>query len=272
MTVAVVAAHLRGSLFLRHRLLIWEMAKREHSDRYSGSVLGLVWAIGHPLFLMSVYVVVFGYVFRVRVGGTHDLPLDYTAYLMAGYLPWMAFLESMSKACVTITASANLVKQVVFPVEVLPLKGAVAAVVTQLVGTAFLVAYVFVVHGTAWWTYLLFPILLGLQLLAMAGVALALAAIGPFFRDIKDLVQVASVAGVYLMPVVFLPEWVPNVLRPLLYLNPFSYMVWCYQDVFYFGRLQHPAAWLVFAAGSLAAFAGGRWVFARLKIYFGNVL
>ena len=64
-----------------------------------------------------------------------------------------------------------------------------------------------------------------------------------YFRDVKDFVQVFCIAGMYLMPVVYLPKMVPGVFRPLLNLNPFSYMVWCYQDACYFGRFEHPWAW-----------------------------
>jgi lipopolysaccharide transport system permease protein len=260
------------SSLTRHRRLIWEMAKREHRDRYAGSMLGLLWAVGHPLALMIVYIFVFSLVFKVRMGGTADMPLDYAAYLMAGYLPWMAFQESMIKAASSIASNASLVKQVVFPIEVLPTKGAVAAVLTQLIGTALLVTYVLVRHHSAAWTYLLFPALLGLQLLAMTGVSMTLGGVGAYFRDVRDVVQVACLVGAYFTPVFYPPEWVPAVVRPVLYLNPFSYIAWCYQDVFYFGRIAHPVAWVVFAAGALALFQLGLGFFGRVKVYFGNVL
>lgn len=272
MTVMTLVASQALPRLVRQRRLIWELAKRDHSERYAGSMLGAVWAVGHPLALLLIYTVVFSFVFRLNVGGTAAMPLDYTTYLIAGYLPWMAFLESMVRSASSIATNPALVKQAVFPIEVLPVKGAVAAVLTQLVGTAFLVGYVVVVHGRVAWTYVLFPPLLALELLAMAGVALLLGALGAYFRDTKDVVQVASVAGVYLLPIFYLPDWVPGVLRPLLYVNPFSYMVWCYQDVFYYGRIEHPLAWLVFAAGSLAVFAAGTRFFHTVKPYFGNVL
>jgi len=256
----------------RHRRLIWELAKREHRDRYAGSMLGVVWAVSHPLALMLVYLFVFSVVFRVRMGGTETLPRDYTVYLMAGYLPWIAFQESMIKAASSITGNASLVKQVVFPVEVLPTKGAVAALLTQLVGTALLVGYAALTSQTAPWTYVLFPVALGLQLLAMAGISLLLSAVGAYVRDIREVTQVACLIGAYFMPMFYAPEWVPTVVRPVLYVNPFSYMVWCYQDVFYFGRIEHPAAWLVFAAGAVGTFQLGLRFFGRVKPYFGNVL
>ncbi|MGO8691271.1 MAG: ABC transporter permease [Thermoguttaceae bacterium] len=259
-------------LFARHRQLTWAMTRREISDRYAGQVLGTLWAVGHPLVLMAVYIFIFGYVLRLKIGGTLELPLDYTAYLLAGLIPWMAFQESMAKGATAIVGNANLVKQVVFPVEVLPVKGVLASLATQLIATGLLAAYVLATHGSLPWTYLLLPTLVLFQALAMIGVAYVLAAVGTYFRDVKDLVQVFCIAGMYLMPVVYLPDMVPRVFRPCLYLNPFSYLAWCYQDACYFGRFQHPWAWPVFMGGSLAVFYCGYRVFRKLKVCFGSVL
>ena len=259
-------------LLTRHRQLTWEMTRREVSDRYAGQVLGAFWAIGHPLALMGVYLFIFGCVFRMKVGGTPEMPLDYTVYLLSGLIPWMAFQESMAKGATVIVGNANLVKQVVFPVEVLPVKGVIASFSTQLVATTILAGYVLATHRALPWTYLLLPGLFFFQSLAMIGAAYTLAAVGAYFRDLKDFVQVFCIAGMYLMPVVYLPNMVPRVFRPLLSLNPFSYMAWCYQDACYFGRFAHPWAWPVFLLGSLAAFYLGYRVFRKMKTCFGNVL
>src|SRR6185436_10837715 len=117
-------------------------------------------------------------------------------------------------------------------------------------------------------TWLLLPLVFAVQVLAMLGAAFALSAFSVFFRDLKDLVTLFVTIGLFLMPVVYLPDMVPRAFRPLLYLNPFSYMAWVYQDVLYFGRIEHPTAWIVFVLGGLAGFALGYRVFRRLKPHF----
>ncbi|OHB69199.1 MAG: ABC transporter [Planctomycetes bacterium RBG_13_63_9] len=260
------------ALLTRHRQLTWEMTRREISDRYAGQVLGVFWAVGHPLVLMGIYVFVFTCVFRMKIGGTVELPLDYTTYLLAGLIPWFAFQESMSKSASVIVQHSNLVKQVVFPIEVLPVKGVIASFFTQAVATVILAVYVVAKHGSLPWTYALLPVLFLLQSLAMVGVAYVFASVGTYFRDLKDFVQVFCVAGMYIMPIFYLPAMVPDVFRPVLYLNPFSYLAWCYQDVCYFGRFEHPWAWLVFLTMSVGVFYGGYRIFRKLKVYFGSVL
>jgi lipopolysaccharide transport system permease protein len=259
-------------LLLSYRQLTWEMTKREISERYVGQVFGTFWTIGHPLVMMAVFVFIFAVVFRVKVGGTYEFPFDYPTYLLSGLIPWMAFQESMNKGATVIVANANLVKQVVFPIEILPVKGVLASFVTQLVSTVILICYVLIRHRTLHWTYLLLPLLFVLQAMAMIGVSFVLSSVGVYFRDIKDFVQVFSVVGMYLMPIFFLPTMVPWMFRPFLYLNPFSYMIWCYQDVCYFGRIEHPWAWAIFVLMSFGIFYLGYRVFRKLKIMFGNVL
>jgi len=256
----------------RYRTLTWEFTRREVSSQYAGQVLGTIWAIGHPLFMMALYLFIFGVVFRQRIGGTYELPLDYTTYILVGLIPWMSFAQAMARSCAALTGQANLVKQVVFPIEILPTKVVIASFIPQLVGLVVLIVYVLAQHGGLHLTYLLLPVLVGLQALAMLGVAMAFAAIGVFLRDLKEIVGLFTVAGLYLMPAFYLPAWVPPIFKPVLYANPFSYMIWCYQDALYFGRIDHPWAWALFVPGSLLSFVVGYRIFRKLKPFFGNVL
>ncbi len=259
-------------LLTRHRQLTWELTKRELGERHAGQAFGRLWAVGHPLVLMFVYVVIFAYVFKLKVGGTREMPLDYATFLLSGLIPWMAFQDVMSKSSTVIAANATLVKQVVFPLEVLPVKSVLASFFTQAIATGVLIVYVVVRHQTLPSTYALVPVLYLFQALAMAGVAYLIAAAAVFVRDLREVVQVFCVIGMYVMPVFYLPQWVPDLLRPVLYGNPFSYLAWCYQDACYFGRFEHPLAWVVFPTGAVLVFVLGYRFFSRVKIMFGNVL
>ena len=259
-------------LLRRHRDLTFEMARRELSDRYAGQAFGLVWAVAHPVFLIALYVFIFGVVFRQRIGGTLELPLDYTTYLLSGLVAWLSIQEALNKSCTVITMNAALVKQVVFPLEILPVKAVLASLFPQLVSLVVLIAYVLVTHGVPPATYALLPLLILMQLMWMIGLAYILSSIGVYFRDLKDFVQLFATAGAYLVPVFYLPAWVPAIFKPVLYLNPFSYLIWCYQDALYFGRFEHPWAWGVTAVVSVGTFVGGYRVFRKLKPTLGNML
>lgn len=259
-------------LLYKQRALTWELTKRDIRDRYVGQVLGVFWAIGHPIAMMTVYVFVFVVVFRIKMSGAIDVPRDFTTYILAGIIPWLGISESLGRGTGAIVGSANLVKQVVFPIEVLPVKAVLATVFTQIVMLGILTSYVLIRQHTLPWTYLLLPVLVAVQLVMMVGLALFLSALGPYFRDLKDVIQVMVLMGTYLIPAFYPPDLVPGLFKHVLRLNPFSHVVWCYQDVCYYGSIEHPWSWLIFPAFSVGSLYVGYRLFRKLKVMFGNVL
>jgi lipopolysaccharide transport system permease protein len=260
------------ALIVKHRTLILEMARRELSERYSGQMLGIFWTVLHPLFMMGLYIFIFVFVFKTKIQNNLLMPLDYTTYILAGLIPWLGLQESLSKACAAITSNANLVKQVMFPVEILPIKTVLSTTFTQLISSVLLILYILFYQSTIWVTFLLVPILILLQIMMMIGLSCILATIGVFFRDLKDFIQLFCIAGAYIMPVFYLPEWAPAQFKAVIYSNPFSYMIWCYQDAIYYGQFEHPIAWIIFPIFSISLFVLGYKVLLRLKPIMGDSL
>jgi lipopolysaccharide transport system permease protein len=261
-----------GALLRSKPYLIFELAKKQVATEHAGKAFGPLWGVFQPLFLFAVYAVVYGVVFRVNIGGTDELPLNFTVYLLAGLVPWLSFLFLMARSTTLLSSNAHLVKQVMFELLLLPIAAALAACLALVLGLVFIGVYTLADHGSVAVTYLLIPPLVLLQFFAMLGSALVLSSIGVFFRDIGDLVQMAGIVLLFLLPIVYLPSAVPPAFNYLLWINPFSYMVWCYQDVLYFGRFEHPVAWLVFPAWTFLALIGGYRLFRRLRPHYANVL
>ena len=256
----------------RERTLTWELGKRELSAEHQGKALGRFWGVFQPLFLLSVYAFIYGIVFKAKIGGTYELPRNFTVYLLSGLVPWFAFQLSMAKAVGVVTANANIVKQVVLDLSVLPVSSTLASLLSLVLGLGFVFVYTLAVYHSLPWTYVLIPFLLVVQFISMCGVAFALSALGTFLRDVRDLVQLSGVLLIFLLPIVYLPQSVPAAFNPILWLNPWTYMVYCYQDALYFGRIQHPWSWLAFPAWSLFVFAGGYRMFRKVRPYFANVI
>jgi len=268
-----VEAFVEGaSLLRRHRRLLLTMVRRDLALRHINQVMGSFWIVGHPLFLMALFVFIFAVVFDPKVGGTYELPRDYTVYILSGLVPWMAILPALTASCNSIVANSALVKQFTFHLEILPAKDVFTASVIWVVGMIVIALYTLLHYGSLPWTYLLLPLGAAIHLLVVVGLAFLLSAVTVFLRDTQDLVTVFANAGVYIIPVTYLPQWVPQLFRPVLYLNPFSYLIWMYQDILYFGRIEHPGSWVASGVGGLLIFAFGYRVFRRLKPIFGNVL
>lgn len=259
------------SLF-RYRTLLIEQIRRDLVDQHAGSMLGGIWVILHPLFIMVVYVLVFAVVLKVKIGGTMELPLDYTSYILCGLAPWLGIVQSLAKTSNSLTSNSSLIKQVVFPIEVLPVKAALATMVPMLVMLGVYFFYTLGVKQQFLTTQLLLPLLLLIYALWTIGIGFILATFSVFVKDVRDIVQLFSVAGVFLLPIVYLPQSVPDIFKPILYLNPFSYVIWCFQDALYFGRIEHPWSWIVAIVGGVLLFAIGARAFLGFKPYFGDVL
>ncbi len=259
-------------LLRRHLALVWALSRREISDRYVGQVFGVLWSIGHPVAMITVYAVVFGFVFRARFGGTYELPLGYTTFILSGLVPWLICAEGLSKASTIIVANTNLVKQVIFPLEVLPMKAAVASLLSGAVLLTTLVAYIVLFERSVSWTLALLPAAVVLEIMMMLGFMFAISAAAVYFRDLKDFVQLFNLLCIYFLPALYPPQSIPPGIDVLIYANPFSYLVWCYQDVLYFGRLAHPWAWGIQVLLSFGALVAGYRFFRRVKVMFGNVL
>jgi lipopolysaccharide transport system permease protein len=275
MTPSANALRQVWSLLGQHHRLIIEMTRRELRDRYAGQVLGATWAIGHPLFLMALYVFLFAFVFPGRIAELGGTSRGMVTYVLSGLVPWLAFSDGMTRGTEAIIGEGRLVKQVVFPVEVLPIKIALVAFVSQLVTTPILLVVILLADGAIPVTSLLLLPLMVLQLMAMVGLNFALSALTVYFRDLREFVRIFVTAGLFLAPILYRPEWIDHVFAPfalVLQINPFSHLVWCYQDALFYGHIVHPVSWLVVVLLSFAALASGYRLFRRLQPLFGDML
>src|SRR5262245_6488857 len=244
--MANAAALAEASAFVRrYRLLIAEMTRRELTDRYAGQMLGAAWAIGVPLLTMAVYVFAFMVLFRGRLGPTDD-GHAYAAYVLAGIVPWLVLQDVLMRATVSVSGSASLVKQIVFPTEVLPLKVVLATIPALLIGLLVTVV-VAATAGTvsALGILVLLPLSAFLLLLSSAGLAYTLAAIGVFLRDTKDIVSVLLTIGFFIHPIIYPPHQVPAWLERIFYLSPFTHIIGCFRDALIDGTVTRPWSWLI---------------------------
>jgi len=261
------------SVLGRHAELTYELSRREIAERYAGSALGAVWAVITPLVTMAVYVGLFAFVFPVRLG-VDGSPWEGAALILAGLVPWLAFVDVATRAPMVFVAQRSLVRQVVFPIEVLPARAVAASLVPWAVGTAVSLAVALLAGGPKA-TMLLLPLLWLLQGAAMFGTCLLVASVGAGMRDLREVVAIVANLGLYAGPMLLLPPTIASLPAPaqwLIALNPFSHMAWCYHDAVVLGEFAHPVSWLAFPAFAIAALAAGAAVFDRLRFAIAEVL
>jgi len=262
----------RPRALFRNRHLLVEMTRREIADRYAGQAAGAVWAVAHPLLLMGLYLLVFRHVFAVRFHDDAGLARDYPTYLMAGLVPWLAMQDVLARGSDAVLSHGSYVKQVAFPLGVLPVKRALASLPVLIAGTAFVLAYQLVVFRSLPPMALLWPLYLAAFVALSIGITCLLGALGVYFRDLREVVTVLTAASLFLLPILYLPGHEPSAVRALIWLNPFSPMIWVHQDLLFHGRVTQPLAWVAFPLIAVALLLAGRATFQRLSAHFGEVI
>jgi len=260
------------TMLRQRRELIGELINREISERYAGAMLGRAWAFGHPLIAMAVYLFVFNFIFRSAGAGQFPSIYDYATFLLAGLLPWMVTAEVLNKSSSILFSHASLVKQIVFPIEVLPLKATLVTLITQLIGLGGTLVYMLTSAGQLQPILALLPIVVALHFLFNLGLAYGIAALTLFLRDLKDLITVFCNLGLYITPTLFFAGQYPHLFGLIIELNPFSHMVFVYQDLLYYGDVVHPLSWVLFTTMSLVMFPLGYLTFQKLRPAFGDLL
>jgi lipopolysaccharide transport system permease protein len=255
---------------VQYRELLWEMTRRDLLERQAGLAFGAFWVLGQPLLMMLVYVVVFSFVFNVRLG-IEDDGFGYTTFLLAGLVPWLAFQEALARAPTCITESGSLVKQIVFPVEILPLKLVLSTLVVLGVGLVFPLTLTLIDGSAQPLFWLLLPVPIFSHLLLAFGLSYMIAAAGVFLRDIRNIVQLFLMIGLFAHPILFAPGMLPKWAEAAFQVSPFSHIIWVYRDAI-LGSFSHPASWYVAPTLGIFCLVIGYRMFRSLRHMFGDAL
>jgi lipopolysaccharide transport system permease protein len=256
---------------IRHRGLLRQLVIRDVSEKYRAAAGGLLWPVITPVVMLGVYVLVFGVVFRVRVGQAPAGNLaEFGVFLFCGMQVHGLLAEALTRAPAAIVGQPSYVKKVLFPLELLPLTQVAGAYLHYLIALAVLFAACALVRGVTW-TMLLMPAAVLPLLVLSAGVSLALAALAVYLRDITQVTGLLATVLLFLSPVFFPLQALPAWLRPYLYLNPLTVPIETARALLY-GSPVDWAAWAGHAALCLAAAWLGWAFFQATRRGFADVL
>jgi ABC-type polysaccharide/polyol phosphate export permease len=200
--------------------------------------------------------------------GARSLNIEHIAvFMFCGILPWTWFQSSLVESSNVLISGGNLIRKVLFPAEVLPLVTVLSGLVHFCLGLPILAAFLAYYRiGVEPLDLLWLPVVMLVQLLFTAGLALLLAAITVHFRDVRDLLTNALYLWFFATPILYPVSQAPPGARQWLRLNPFTHLATAYQEILYVdGRFVAGTGFLVMAVLSVAVFGGGYFVFDRLR-------
>ena len=211
----------------RYRELFIILSWRDLSVRYKQTIIGILWAIIRPLLTMVVFTIIFGHVAKLPSDGN----APYALMVFAAMLPWTFFSNSLSEASNSLIGNANLITKVYFPRLIIPSATLITALVDFLISFVILIAMMIYYQFIPGWQIVLIPFFITLALLASLGLGLWITALNVKYRDFRYVIPFLIQFGLYVSPVGFSSNVVPEKWRLLYSLNPMVGVIdgfrWC---------------------------------------------
>jgi len=254
-------------LLYKYRLLLWQTTRNDIRSRFAGSVLGLLWLFFYPLLLLGAYALVYIYVFKVRFQLFDSN--EYVALIFCGLIPFLGFAETLGMGVGSVVANANLIKNTLFPIELVPVKAVLTSQCTQATGMLMLLIGLGLLKKLTFWAPFFLVIWL-LQIFFSIGLIWVLSSINVYARDLQSIVSVLILFLMMISPIAYPAEMVPVELRSFLAANPLYYLIISYQDVLMLGRFPQGNIFWTLLIFSFLTFVLGYWFFVRMKKVFAD--
>lgn len=214
-----------------YREMIFSLVKKDLRGRYKGSVLGFLWTFLNPLLQLAVYTLVFSVIMNTDIE-------KYYLYLFIALVPWIFFSSSMTGGASSVIASQDMVKKIYFPREVLPISYVTSAFINMLL--TFLVIFaILIVTGTGFnfKALLYLPVVMLVEYVLALGGAMITSAITVYFRDLEYILGIVMMAWMYMTPILYTSDLVPDSLLPIYNLNPMTPITTAYRDILYYKQV-----------------------------------
>lgn len=216
--------------FKKFQPLLSELIARDIKIKYRKSVLGVLWTLLNPLFMMIILSIVFMNLFRFDIE-------YFPVYLLSGQLIFNFYSESTNTSMSAIMDNGPLIKKIYVPKYLFVLSRVSSSTINLLASFTALICVMLAMRVELHYMVLLAPIPLFFLIVFSLGVGLILSAITVKFRDVMHLYSVFVTALMYLTPVIYpmsiLPEW----LEPIVRLNPITNILQMFRNVMLYNTL-----------------------------------
>lgn len=216
--------------------LIIELAKRDFTERYSGSALGFMWSFVYPLINILIYMIIFGSLMGARLPGMSSI-WGYGVYLIAGLVPWTAFANTVTRSSTVFLDKKNIIAKIHVDLPTLPLFIVLSETITFVVTLAIFLVILLITGIPLTWYLALIPLLYLIQQVFAYALGFFLAMFVVFLRDLKEVVAIGFQIWFWFTPIVYVFDILPSFAQKVLILNPMLSVVSAYHDIFVFQRM-----------------------------------
>lgn len=248
-----------------YRELLKTNVKKEIRGKYKNSFLGVLWSFLNPLLQIAVYAIVFPLILR----NTQE---NYVIFLCCGLIPWTFFTTAISRSSFTMIENGNILKKVYFPREILPISVVTSEAVNFLISTIIILAFV-LFSGLGITKYVvLYPIVFLAQYLLLLAISFIVSSICVYVRDLQHFIGIFLQLLFYATPIVYAADTIPEGFAWILKLNPMTYIINGYRDIFYNQTMPDIKGLLILIVSMLVTIVIGYLIFHKLQKGFAEEL
>jgi lipopolysaccharide transport system permease protein len=255
-----------------NRGLVYQLTRRNIQIRFRGTALGILWSLVTPILMLVIYTFVFGTILKVRWIQQQGGNLEFATILFSGLIVHAYFSECLQQSVDLITSNRQYVKKVVFPLTSLAWVAVLTPLFQATISTAVLLLYLLLTQHMLPLTLIVVPFLfLPLMLIAL-GVSWIVAATSVYLRDISQMIGLIILVLLFVSPVFYERSSLPEVLQPLLYLNPITWIVEQMRGAILWGEWPDLLGYIKYSiVAFFIAWFGVVW-FQRLRPGFADVV
>ena len=245
-----------------YREMIYSLVQKELRGKYKGSVLGFFWSLLIPLFQLLIYTIVFSVFMNSNIE-------KFSVFLFVALVPWLFFNNCIAGGATSIIQQKNLVEKIYFPRMVLPVAYTISYFINMLLSFLIVFAALFVagvgIRLSVLW-YL--PIIMLIEFIMGVGGALLFSALTVYFRDLEYILNIITMAWMYMTPILYPLEQIPEEIRSLLYFNPMTAVIVAYRDILYYQKAPDMQTLIYAVLWGIVTLAVGWITFLRLQRNF----
>ncbi|MEK7581045.1 MAG: ABC transporter permease [Patescibacteria group bacterium] len=249
------------------RELLVALTLREIKVRYKQTILGMLWAILQPLSLTLIFTFVFGIILKVNSG-----VVAYPVFAYSALVPWTFFSNSVTFGSLSVVNNGNLVTKVYFPREILPLSSIGAALFDFLMAGIILILILFFYQIPINLNFLLILLIIPSIIFLTAGISFFFSAINVMFRDIRFVIPLLLQIWLYVTPVIYSTNQVPQKYQIFFKLNPLVSLIENFRLVTVYGRSPNLLEVGFNLVLSLCVLVIGYWFFKSREKIFADVI
>lgn len=251
-----------------YRELFYFLAWRDILVRYKQTIIGIAWALIRPFLTMVVFTVVFGNLAKLPSEG-----VPYPILVFAAMLPWQFFANSLTESSNSLIVNSNLISKVYFPRLIVPASAVIVSFVDFLISGMILLGLMAWYNFIPSWRIITLPLFILIAFAAAIGVGLWLASLNVQYRDFRYIVPFIVQFGLYISPVGFSSQVVPQQWRFFYSLNPMVGVIDGFRWAILGGESQIYLPGFILSLAIVALLLwSGIWYFRRMERTFADVI